>query len=456
MILKKIEILWYRWFKSNWIIEFAIPNGIEWSWLTVIVWPNNSWKSSIIEAIKAREKGAPSFSIGKRNPNIDEVNIKYHINDGVETLKSVIRSSSETTKSEYTSWNKAFILPSRRSFPHNFGKNLTSRDWYIANYASDINRNQSLPSFPSRLFEIQKNIENKGKFDILLWQALWYIPNWTIDQLDDGNYFIKFGLEWNHYHSSEWVWEWIVSIFSIVDALYDSNDWELIIIDEPELSLHPQLQKRLNQIFYEYSATRQIIIATHSPYLINFSSLFNKGKLVRVVNSSNETRVYSLSESVCESLDRLSSDLNNPHVLWLDAKEIFFQEDNIILVEWQEDVIFFPRIYEKLDKEQKWHFFWWGMWWADKVEIICTIFKDLGYQKVFVIFDKDKQQIIQEKSLETKFPDYKFSSIPADDIRYKAPSTKPEKMWLWRDSSILEEYKVDTGRLLDAVNSYFS
>ena len=41
-------------------------------------------------------------------------------------------------------------------------------------------------------------------------------------------------------------------------------------------------------------------------------------------------------------LEGLLSNRNNPHVLGLDAREIFFQNDKIILVEGQEDVVLYP------------------------------------------------------------------------------------------------------------------
>lgn len=457
MKLKKIEILGYRWFKSNQVMNFAIPDWAKkWSWLTIIVWPNNSWKSTILEAIKIRENESPSFSVWKRNQFVDEIIIKYDIDERTEILKSINKSSSETIKEWYIASDKIFVLPSRRSFAHNFGKNTIDKNSYIQNYNSNNSRDQWLTWFYLRLFEINKSIDNKNKFNVLLEKALWYLPNWTIDQEDNGQYFIKFILDWNSYHSSEWVWEWIISIFSIIDSLYDSKEWDIIVIDEPELSLHPQLQKRLSEIFYQYSDIRQIIISTHSPYFINFESLFNEWKLVRIINNWNWIEIYELSLETAKSLKWLLNDINNPHVLWLDAKEIFFQEDNIILVEWQEDVVLFPKVLEQINKSIKWHIFWWWMWWADKVEVICSIFKDLGYKKVFVIFDNDKKDCIETKSLKTTFPEYTFDSIPADDIRFKKKTDqKEEKEWLLKDWKFLEKFKEDTEKLISKINIYF-
>lgn len=67
--------------------------------------------------------------------------------------------------------------------------------------------------------------------------------------------------------------EGIVSIFAIVDSLYDSKPGDVIVIDEPELSLHPALQKRVNNLLCRFASDRQIVVSTHSPYFIDLKAL---------------------------------------------------------------------------------------------------------------------------------------------------------------------------------------
>lgn len=45
-----------------------------------------------------------------------------------------------------------------------------------------------------------------------------------------------------------------------------SND-KIILLDEPEISLHPKAQIRLIELLIEVTKEKQIIVATHSPYL---------------------------------------------------------------------------------------------------------------------------------------------------------------------------------------------
>ena len=44
----------------------------------------------------------------------------------------------------------------------------------------------------------------------------------------------------------------------------------LTLLDEPEVSLHPELLKLLAALLQDVSASRQIIVATHSPDLIRW------------------------------------------------------------------------------------------------------------------------------------------------------------------------------------------
>ena len=271
-----------------------------------------------------------------------------------------------------------------------------------------------LDQFSNRLFLIEKNNEIKNNYDDILEQVLGFRPEWAIDQNEQSQYFLKF-ISGKHSHSSNGIGEGIVSIFVIVDALYDSKPGDVIIIDEPELSLHPSLQKRLSKLFIEYSKDRQIIISTHSTYFIDIDALSNGAALVRVTSGGEGTKIYQLSDSSKNLISNLAKgNLYNPHTWGLDAREFFFQEDGIILVEGQEDVLLYPKIAEQLEKEFKGSFWGWGAGGADNIPYLCGIAKDLGFKKVVSILDGDKQDKFQ--SLQESFPEYHFEIIPADDI----------------------------------------
>ena len=81
-MLKKISINGLRGFGENEIINFSLPNDKVGSGLNIIVGPNNTGKTTIIEAIKFfnSDKMHISFSEGKRNSRNDnkvDIDILY-------------------------------------------------------------------------------------------------------------------------------------------------------------------------------------------------------------------------------------------------------------------------------------------------------------------------------------------------------------------------------------------
>jgi hypothetical protein len=460
MYLKNMKILGYRGFQHEQLISFAIPEQSKiGSGFTIITGSNNAGKSSIVECLKAREGyygAAPSFPSGTRNSLHEEVNIQYNFNDGSnEILKSVRKGSSET---EFTNKNnevKFFVVPSRRAFEPYFHKSNTSRDDYIYSNGFQAKRSSMLDQFSNRLFLIEKDNEVKNKYDDILEKVLGFRPEWAIDQNEQSQYFLKF-ISGQHSHSSNGIGEGIVSIFVIVDAIYDSKPGDIIIIDEPELSLHPSLQKRLSKLFIEYSKDRQIIISTHSPYFADICALSNGATLARVISTKEGTKIFQLSDKSKSLISKLASgNLYNPHTWGLDAREFFFQEDGIILVEGQEDVLLYPEIAKQLGKEIQGSFFGWGVGGSGNIPKLCSIAKDLGFKKVAVIFDGDKQKEFDRQK--DNFPGYNFQIIPADDIRTKeSREAVGEKQGvLSKDTILQEEYRDEMNHIFDSLNEYF-
>ncbi|WP_049225768.1 ATP-dependent nuclease [Neisseria sicca] len=465
MFLQSMEIQGYRGFQQKREIKFAIPRQdsvTEGSGLTIITGSNNAGKSSIIECLKAREGGygkAPSFPNGTRNSLHEEVNIQYDFNNGHnEILKSVRKGSSQTEFIDKDTTVKFFVVPSRRAFEPYFNKFDTTRDDYINANGFQAMRSSTLDNFSNRLFSIEKDNEVKNKYDDILEQVLGFRPEWAIDQNEQSQYFLKF-ISGKHSHSSNGIGEGIVSIFVIVDAIYDSKPGDIIIIDEPELSLHPSLQKRLCRLFVKYSQDRQIIISTHSPYFADIFALSNGAALVRVISTKEGTKIFQLSDDSRSLIAKLANgNLYNPHTWGLDAREFFFQEDGIILVEGQEDVLLYPEIAKQLGKEIQGSFFGWGAGGADNIPHLCSIAKDLGFKRVAAILDGDKKDCFED--LKNNFSEYHFEIIPADDIRTKparkANLEKPGLLDKGKDKDLVlqSKYFEAMNSIVDNLNCY--
>ena len=102
---------------------------------------------------------------------------------------------------------------------------------------------------------------------------------------DNGSFSIKFTVD-GLAHSSEDAGDGIWSAFTRCDALYDSKKGETIVIDEPELSLHPSLQKKMLSLLLDQAREKQLVISTHSPYFVSWPALLNGAILWRTAKSA--------------------------------------------------------------------------------------------------------------------------------------------------------------------------
>lgn len=458
MALQSIEIIGYRGFKKKAHIDLAIPDGkTPGSGLTVFTGPNNAGKSSILECMRARSGyQTPSFSAGVRNASVDRVDITYIFDGQTESIKSIRKGSSEASVSGVQSQAKIFVLPSRRAFNPYFGRGINTREQHIQNSGLPSQRSAILSGFESRLFNILRDQDTAQVFNKLVAEVLGFEPEWSIDQSEEGNYFLKF-FSSSHSHSSDGMGEGIVSIFAIIDSLYDSSPSDIVVIDEPELSLHPSLQKRLAGLLLRLSRDRQIVISTHSPYFVDLKAIQGGAKLVRIVSGIEGTEAYALGAESVSAINALSQgNLYNPHVFGLDARELFFQEEGIILTEGQEDVLLLPRIAEQLEEKVPGHFFGWGVGGAGNIRHLCRILNDLGFKKVAAVLDGDKLQEVEY--LNEQFPDYFACAIPAEDIRTKEPRKATEGVdgILDRKLQVRTEYVENTRQVLTSIRGYMA
>lgn len=457
-MLKTIEILGLRGFAQTQTLNFAIPNGTHGSGLTILVGANNAGKSTAIEAIRAMSHHhMPSFTQGRRNIDAgDMVRITVTNTTGARTVLESIRSGSSevnvTQLSGGVDLQKLFVLPSRRVFSPFFGKSEQNRIQYLTSNQPPSSRQSSLEQFTYRLFTIEKN---RAAFDAVLSKVINPVPDWSIDQHDDGRYFLKIR-KGGATHSSEGMGEGLVSLLYIIDALYDSSAGDVIVIDEPELSLHPALQRKLSALLVEYSADRQIVIATHSPYFVSMEALINGATIARAFVKDNKTKLSQLSSASASSLRGLVSNLNNPHIFGLNAQEIFFVEDQVILVEGQEDVIFYTKVEGSVGALNG-TFFGWGVGGAQNMPIICKLLVELGYEKVVGILDGNMAGNVT--SLKSNFGMYHFFAIPADDVRTKPLSKEKaavEGLLDNTNSNVRPEFLAQTQELFANANAYLN
>lgn len=109
--------------------------------------------------------------------------------------------------------------------------------------------------------------------------------------------------------------EGIKSIYalSLLEAYIDEKNTLpcIILIEDPEISLHPQLQKMASEILYRLSKKNQVIFTTHSPNLIfNFSSRQIK-EVILDDNYCTTTRKETDIDEILDDLGYTANDLMN-------------------------------------------------------------------------------------------------------------------------------------------------
>ena len=111
----------------------------------------------------------------------------------------------------------------------------------------------------------------------------------------------------------------------------------IIMIEEPEMYLHPQLQKSASEMLYKLSKKNQVIFSTHSPnMLFNFSTK----QIKQVVLDENYSTVIREDEEIDDILDDLGYAAN-------DLMNVSF----VFIVEGKQDRNRLPLLLEKYYSE---------------------------------------------------------------------------------------------------------
>ena len=454
--IKKISIQGFRGFKDKETINFAYPDQKGNCGLNIIVGQNCSGKSTIIEAIKLlmqNDKQGYFLSKGKRHSDIELEIEMENINCITRLQTNSRRNFAEMTniidgeeKQGYISNKNYFLVPSRKNVGDNnlYASNVNI-ETFLFNHQNDygqtsINRrNTNLNNeFMSVLTAIYADEDKKKDFDKIIGRFFENIT-WNLYMSDeqDNSFVVEIQDECGITHF-EGVGDGIITIIYICVGLFmlEKNLISVLLIDEPEVSLHTEIIKKISNVLREYSNNYQIIISTHSPYLIDWKAIKSGGKLIRTVNEER-IKIYELENTLIENIEMNPS--KNPHLYGTTSKEVFFLKDKIILVEGQEDVVCYNKILEKLSQEGKYNFYGWGTAGANNISLIMRILKSLGYKKIVGIFDGDEKGISESENCNKEFNgEYIALNICTEDIRDKYIPIY-NKVTLKKEEDILEK-----------------
>ena len=107
----------------------------------------------------------------------------------------------------------------------------------------------------------------------------------------------------------------------------------IIIVEYPELFLHPSLQKNAGRILYNLSKKNQVIFTTHSP---NMLANFTKGQLCQIVTDEEGYSITRPNADIDEVLDDLGYSAND-----------LLNVDFVFIVEGKQDKSRLPLLLER-------------------------------------------------------------------------------------------------------------
>lgn len=125
-------------------------------------------------------------------------------------------------------------------------------------------------------------------------------------------------------------------------AIYALNVRDaLIVVDEPELHLHPRWQRTLLDLFERLSKEtgNQFLLATHSPVFVSPSSI---QYVSRVYSTNQRSAIVRLKNADLPEPKHLFSIVNSQN------NERMFFADKVVLVEGISDRVFFDAVFQKL------------------------------------------------------------------------------------------------------------
>lgn len=444
----KFTVQNFRCFSSKQTLKLAVPNKDKvGSGITYIVGPNNSGKTTLIESL--------NFTVGSSINNSDkrmgtDPEFKYYDDDTLITSLTLRKNSSELVNSDSHTNNSPSVISSRKHWqPSTTGHVTTHRTIKQSDNISNI------------LQGITKNEDEYDSFTKYVKRVFPEFNEWKVGH-ENGQSYIEYIAHDKISHKSDLLGDGVIAVIRILVQLFNNSSSPLII-DEPELSLHPLAQKKLIKLIAEHAQNRQIIIATHSPYFIDWEYIKNGAALNRVVKESEtNSRICTLQKY--EEYEKLINGGNwqQPFLMDVVSKEIFFQ-DNILFVEGQEDV----GLLQPQFKDTDINLFGYGVRGYDNFEVSLKLAKDLGIKKACCIIDSPdptrvdlaKNENIIKAALEKEFSlNYKVIQWNKSDIRDKSAFDSPQKEGYYaKDGKLHPKEKLDDfDEKLKEVIEYFT
>lgn len=428
MILSKFSFSAFRGFVSEQTLTFAIPNDTEiGSGLTYIVGENNSGKTSVLEGMHfSGQRHQPQSQPRTSDINGPSVHFTFHDDSGEQVQNliptrpgsySLEDNAVGTKSSQFSQDYYPIFVPSRRYWSPTVLSDIdieyARRQSY--GYHTTLRRSPNSGSdtqIADLFYAIEKDRQSYDLFTEIMRKIFTDFSSFSITNEDST--FISYNLAGST-HRADFLGDGVVSIMRIVAHLVLHSN-RLLVIDEPELSLHPAAQKKLRLVLAEASKRQQIVIATHSPYLLDWKYIKNGATLHRIVKTDNSiANIHTLKSYNTYAPLLNGGNWRQPYATDVVAKEIFFSE-KILFLEGQEDV---GLLHDDGALDPDITIFGYGVRGFRNFQFALQLAKDIGIQKAGAIIDKGPNEDSVLRELQERFPGYYITQWDREDIRDK-------------------------------------
>ena len=480
--ISKLTIEGFRLFKAPRTIEFQKPDTDKIG-LNIIVGSNNVGKSSILNLI-----GTGYYNQVNRedwtsdNPKIivdtgdKKVIVQYSKNQTNPTVTRDPEDQWPNIMSMYLPSDRRWAFEASNVYMGMLGGNPSPSDTdrinqlyqvsqsVSSNYGSNQNFEETRKpneSFLSTLLVISESNTLTGKYTELVRE---FIPNYTGFELlrrrgnkyqalyrsTQSNQFIDMALVGDGVQTIMVICAYLLLITEGQAGVINNVQQEvsMLVLDEPEASLHPQAQKKLFGYIKVISRNVQVIMATHSPYMISWDIIPKGARIIRISSSDGEqAEVYELSKEKQPDI-RFETQPRRQHNLDIISREIVFA-DKVLLVEGLDDANILREYILSENIEVDFEICGHGADGAGNILNWLKLATALGI-KPSAIYDNDSLADYQATTV--VYGTDIIQKWTTDDIR-----DKPTKVGLFNeDGTIKASSKQEVGDVIQAINTALS
>jgi predicted ATP-dependent endonuclease of OLD family len=424
-MIETIEIGYIRSFFTPQTLSLARPDGKDGSGYNIIVGKNNTGKSTLFRLLRELISPHQIMTIGleaRHDPHPPSLSVKWRSGDTTQTLSfDATRTGGhfQKTGNILIAEEKLRYVPSRRPFISEYTSSIaTALDYERADFNS---RRVNLAHYDVALAGSLAKVISDSRMGSDLLEVLKQIdPRITALDSDNigGRDVIRFRSASGRWHPVSDTGDGIVNSIRIVHALITSEPGSCIVVDEPELSLHPQIQKSLYDVLIEFSASHQVIVATHSPHFVSWKDISEHGSLFRCyLDQKGYSQIRTAHRGTLANV-RSSAQGNITNRKYYDAvcKELFFSDD-ALLVEGPDDVHYIANF---LDAECMQPLPLMGYGCAGNIQSWARLCFELGIRCAALYDgDKKKEQIRARIEFSNHRTEVQIFRLNRDDIRDK-------------------------------------